>query len=67
MLGDEMNAVLAGVGFNMRKLLKAMSNFLALFKKRSVLQIFENALACFTPSALLVSGRSILIQLPLTV
>ena len=64
--GDEMNAILAGVGFNMRKLLKAMSNFLALLKKWSILKIFENALACFTPSASLVSGCSILIQRPLT-
>ena len=66
MFGDEMNAVLAGVGFNIRKLLKAMSNFLTLFRKCGILEIFENALACFTPSISLVSGRSILIQLSLT-
>jgi IS5 family transposase len=64
--GDEMNAIFAGIGFNMRKLLKAMSNFWALFQKRTFLGIFESALACFTSSASLVSGRSILIQLPLT-
>jgi IS5 family transposase len=64
--GDEMNAIFAGIGFNMRKLLKAMSNFLALFHKRIIIVILKEALACFTPPASLVSGRSIFIQLPLT-
>ena len=61
-IGDEMNAVFAGVGFNMRKLLKAMSDFLALFQKCTSWRIIEDALACFTSSASLVSGRSIFIQ-----
>ena len=61
-IGDEMNAVFAGVGFNMRKLLKAMSGFLALFQKCTSWRIIEDALACFTSSASLVSGRSIFIQ-----
>ena len=65
--GDEMNAVFAGIGFNMRKLLKAMSNFWALFQKGRILRILGNALACLTSSVSLVSGRSMLIQLPLTV
>ena len=63
---DKMNAVFAGIGFNMRKLLKAMSNFLSLYQKRLVLHIVDRALACFTPPASLVAGRSMLIQLPLT-
>jgi len=64
--GDEMNAIFAGIGFNMRKLLKAMGDFLTLSQKCTMGRAMGNALACFTPSASLVSGRSILIQLPLT-
>ena len=55
--GDEFNAILAGVGFNMRKLLKAMSNFLSLFQKWNIFNINRNALTCFTSSVSLVSAR----------
>jgi len=34
--GDDMNAIFAGIGFNMRKLLKAMSKFSALFQKYGI-------------------------------
>ena len=60
--GDELNAILAGVGFNMRKLLKAMSNFLSLFQKWNIFHLSVDALASFASSVALVSGRSILIQ-----
>ncbi len=63
--GDKINAVLAGAGFNMRKLLKAMSNFLALFGKCLFRALFDDALACFASSATLAAGRSIHIQHPL--
>lgn len=61
--GDEMNAIFAGIGFNMRKLLKTMRNFCALLRNQTLLSIFEKALAHFTSSVSLVSGRSMPIQL----
>jgi len=64
--GDEMNAIFAGIGFNMRKLIKEAGNFWRHILKHKMLTILKDALVCFTSSTSLVSACSISIQLRLT-
>ena len=64
--GDEINAVLSGVGFNMRKLLKAILFFCVLNIKTKIRIVLRRSLACFTSSTSLVATCSMLIQLRLT-
>jgi hypothetical protein len=56
--GDEINAVLSGVGFNMRKLLKAILFFCVLNIKTKIRIVLRRSLACFTSSTSLVATCS---------
>ena len=60
--GDNLNAVLAGVGFNMRKLLKAVAIFLFQFLYKHIDKI-KGALACFASTTSLAADRCMKIQL----
>lgn len=64
--GDELNAIFAGVGFNMRKLIKAANIFIFLFIKNKLYNGKEEALACFRSTISLVADRCINIQLLFT-